>query len=87
MAQPAVHQQRHAAPVALGSLRALKHVKVLFYQRQPGALLCIHAFLQSLDTKSNITALDFSHDGTQLVLADENETYVLARTLQHSWKT
>lgn len=84
MAQPAAHRQRHAAPVALGSLRALKHVKVLLRRRQPGAPLCIHAFSQSLDTKSNVTALDFSHDGTQLVLADENETCALTRTLQRS---
>jgi hypothetical protein len=31
-------------------------------------------FSQSLDSKANVTALDFSHDGTQLVVADENET-------------
>ena len=72
MAQPTAQQQLHTAPLSIGSLRALKNVKVML---QPSVS---HAnsynFLQSLDSKSNVTSLDFSHDGTHLVLADENET-------------
>jgi hypothetical protein len=37
-----------------------------------------HEYPQSLDSKSNVTSLDFSHDGAHLVVADENETLVLA---------
>ncbi len=41
--------------------------------------MCVtHEYPQSLDSKSNVTSLDFSHDGAHLVVADENETLVPA---------
>ena len=75
MAQPAdgAVDQLRSAPVSLASLRALKCVKVLLRAAcQPCAQLT--DTLKSLDCKSNVTALDFSHDGAQLIYADENET-------------
>jgi hypothetical protein len=65
--------QLRSAPLSLASLRALKCVKVLLCAACHPCAELTDSF-KSLDCKSNVTALDFSHDGSQLIHADENET-------------